>query len=309
MPDQALSVRHHDAPRYRGRFAPSPTGPLHFGSVVAAVASYAAARSHGGEWAIRIDDLDRPRAVPGAADDILRMLEALGMTWDGRVVFQSTRGAAYHAAFHRLRRSGLVYPCRCSRKEIADSSIRGIEGYVYPGSCRSGLAGRARAWRIDARAPAIAFDDAVQGPQHQDVATAVGDFVLYRSDGQYAYHLACAVDDAEQGITHVVRGADLLVSTPRQILVQRALGLATPRYAHVPVAVNADGQKLSKQTLAAAVTRDAASDTLIAAFDFLGQDVDAAGMCGLDCATLWRELLPRWRFDRIPRTSTRPAPA
>lgn len=289
---------------YRGRYAPSPTGPLHFGSVVAAVASYADARSRGGTWLVRIDDIDRLRTTPGAADDILRVLAALGMSWDERIVYQSRRTDAYHSALHELRARRLVYPCRCSRREIADSSVRGIEGFVYPGTCREGCAGRARAWRYDTRDGIVRFGDAIQGEIAQDVGTAIGDFVLYRADRVYAYHLACAVDDAEQGITHVVRGADLLVSTPRQILLQRVLGYPHPRYAHVPVAVDVRGAKLSKQTHAAAVTERDAAPALRRALIFLGQRLpdDAARM---DVQTLWQWALPRWKLEHVPRCTSR----
>ena len=211
---------------YRGRFAPSPTGPLHFGSLVAAVGSFLEARAHGGEWLVRIDDLDPPRVVRGAADEILETLDACGMHWDGRVAYQSTRSDAYHCALHGLRQSGRMYACACSRREIADSAVAGMEGYVYPGTCRKGMpAGRAaRAWRIDTQGTTVVFDDAIQGLVTQDVCRDIGDFVLYRADRVYAYHLAVAVDDAEQGITDVVRGADLLESTPRQVFLQRLLG-------------------------------------------------------------------------------------
>jgi glutamyl-Q tRNA(Asp) synthetase len=288
---------------YRGRFAPSPTGPLHFGSVVAAVASYADARAHGGEWLLRIDDLDAPRVAPGATEAILATLRALGMAWDGEVVYQSRRHDAYHAALHALRAAGRVYPCRCSRREIADSSIRGIEGYVYPGTCRGGLDRSARAWRYDTRGARVSFDDAVQGGVGQDVEHDIGDFVLYRADGIYAYHLAVAVDDAGQGVTHVVRGADLLVSTPRQIVLQRALGLPQPRYAHVPVAVDARGEKLSKQTHAAPVAPADAPMALRHALRFLNQALPAQADA-MSCAALWAWVLPRWQLGRVPRVST-----
>ncbi|HWP89653.1 MAG TPA: tRNA glutamyl-Q(34) synthetase GluQRS, partial [Burkholderiales bacterium] len=258
---------------YRGRFAPSPTGPLHFGSLVAAVASYLEAKSRAGEWLVRMEDLDTPRNVPGAADDILRALTACGMRWDDAVIYQSARTDAYHAELHRLRALGLVYPCACSRREIADSAISGIEGPVYPGTCRAGLApGKTvRAWRIDVRGADIRFDDALQGPMHQDLATDIGDFVLLRADHVYAYQLAVVVDDAEQGITDVVRGADLLDSTPRQIFLHKLLEFTPPRYCHVPVAANANGEKLSKQTHAAAVDYARPQAALVPALRFLGQ--------------------------------------
>jgi len=289
-------------PLYRGRFAPSPSGPLHFGSLVAAVASCLDARCCGGEWLVRIDDLDPPRVVAGAADDILRALKACGMQWDGTLAYQSKRNDAYHAALHRLRAPGLVYPCACSRREIADSAAGGIEGPVYPSTCRNGTAAGkiARAWRIDTRGATIAFDDAIQGHVRQDIETEIGDFVLYRADGVFAYHLAVAIDDAEQGVTDVVRGADLLGSTPRQIYLQRLLGLPTPHYCHVPVALDAAGEKLSKQTLAAPVDAARPLPALVAALRFLGQEPPAE-LARSDCAALWQWAIPHWRRDRIPR--------
>ena len=255
---------------YRGRFAPSPTGPLHFGSLVAAIASYLDARHCGGEWLVRIEDTDTPRSVAGAADDILATLAACGLLHDGGVVCQSTRSEAYHAALHYLRQHKRAYPCACSRREIADSGLRGIEGAVYPGTCRHGIGDKtARAWRIDTRGARIEFDDAVQGRIAQNLETDIGDFVLYRGDHIYAYQLAVVIDDAEQGITDIVRGADLLDSTPRQILLQRLLGLPTPLYAHVDVVTSAQGEKLSKQTGAAGVDPCEAAAALARAAEFL----------------------------------------
>jgi glutamyl-Q tRNA(Asp) synthetase len=292
-------------PAPRGRFAPSPTGPLHFGSLVAAVGSYVDARARGGEWLVRIEDVDTPRVVPGAADDILRTLEACGMAWDGSIVHQRTRSDAYHAALHELRRQRNVYACACSRREIADSAVAGIEGYVYPGTCRGGLAQarKARAWRVRTRGAVIGFDDVIQGRVEHDLEKDIGDFVLYRADGVYAYQLAVVVDDAEQGITHVTRGSDLLDSTPRQIHLQHLLGVRTPVYAHLPVAVNAQGQKLSKQTLAQPVDRDRIAESLVLALRFLGQEppagLEAAGM-----NDIWRWAMPNWRLERVPRVRT-----
>jgi glutamyl-Q tRNA(Asp) synthetase len=247
----------------RGRFAPSPTGPLHFGSLVAALASACDARHDGGEWLLRIEDVDLPRARPGAEAAILRTLEAYGFTWDGPVLRQSTREAAYRDALDVLRARGEVFACACSRRELeAAPPGRGGER-VYPGTCRQGvpdaLAGRGRralrlALRHDGEA-CVEFRDRLQGPQRQDLITEVGDFVLQRADGLAAYQLAVVVDDAAQGVTDVVRGADLLDNTPRQIALQRALGLRTPRYLHVPVVVNERGEKLSKQTGARALDR------------------------------------------------------
>ena len=288
--------------RYRGRFAPSPTGPLHFGSLVAAVGSYLEARTRGGDWLVRIEDLDPPRVVPGATDEILRTLERCGMHWDEPVIRQSTRDDAYHAALHELGQRGLVYPCACSRREIADSGARGIEGLVYPGTCRAGLppGKTARALRLDTRGAAVQFTDALQGEIAQDIETQVGDFVLYRADRVFAYQLAVVVDDAEQGVTHVVRGADLLDSTPRQIYLQRLLALPTPRYAHLPVAVNADGEKLSKQTLAPAVDVERPVPQLVAALCFLGQG-PPAHLIEADVASFWKWALAKWDASRIPR--------
>lgn len=243
---------------YVGRFAPSPTGPLHLGSLVAALASYLDAKAHQGRWLVRIDDLDQPRCVPGAGEAILASLAALGLQADGEVVWQSRRHGAYRDAFERLREAGAVFPCACTRREIADSRLhptqRGREA-VYPGTCRHGLApGRLpRAWRMRTGQTEIRFNDRWQGETTQDLASEVGDFVLLRADGQWAYQLAVVVDDAAAGVTDVVRGADLIESTPRQILVQQSLGLPTPRYLHVPVVTNAQGEKLSKQTEAPAI--------------------------------------------------------
>jgi len=260
-------------PGYRGRFAPSPTGPLHFGSLTAAVGSYLEARFHNGEWLLRMEDLDTPRTVAGAADDILRTLEACGLYWDETIVYQSRRTTAYEDALCELQRIGAVYPCACTRREIADSALHGIDGPVYPGTCRNGLPEdrEGRTWRVRTNNEAIEFDDALQGHQLQHLDSEIGDFVVKRADGLFAYQLAVVVDDAFQNITHVVRGADLLASTPRQIYLQHLLGLTSPHYMHLPVAINAAGEKLSKQTLAAPVDRNKPSATLWHALTFLQQ--------------------------------------
>jgi glutamyl-Q tRNA(Asp) synthetase len=295
-------------PRYRGRFAPSPTGPLHFGSLVAALGSYLDARAQGGEWLVRMEDLDPPREVPGAAADILRTLEALGLGWDGTVVRQSERGEAYATALARLERGGATYPCACTRKEVGDAALAGSDGSrVYPGTCRHGLpASRAaRATRVRVGDAEVEFHDALQGRMGQRLALDVGDFVLRRADGLIAYQLAVVVDDAAQGITDVVRGADLLDSTPRQILLQRLLGVPTPRYLHLPVATDAAGEKLSKQTLAAPLELARPGAALVAALRFLGQrpdprHVDAAPAELLaSAAASWdRASIPRVRVAR-----------
>jgi len=295
--------------RYRGRFAPTPSGPLHFGSMVAAVGSFLDARSHGGSWLVRVDDLDPPRTVPGATDAILRCLEAFAMHPDGSVVYQSTRNDAYHAALHKLRESGLTYPCACSRKEIGDTGLAGVDGAVYPGTCRQGLAAgrRARALRLRCKGTVVEFDDGIQGHVRQDLQLEIGDFVVYRADHVFAYHLACAVDDAEQGVSHVVRGADLIASTPRQIHLQEVLGLPTPAYLHLPVAVDAAGVKLSKQTLAPPVDSNVPEAALARVLLFLGLPPPAE-IRGAGLHELWTWAIQNWRRERLPRARSIRAP-
>lgn len=297
--------------RYRGRFAPSPTGPLHFGSLVAALGSYADARAAAGEWLVRMEDLDPPREQPGAADAILRGLEAFGFEWDGPVMRQSLRGDAYRDALDRLAALGASYPCACTRKELQDSALTAPDGsLVYPGTCREGLPpGKAmRGVRVRVGDAVIAFDDAVQGRVVQHLAREVGDFVVRRADGLVAYQLAVVVDDAAQGITDIVRGADLVDSTPRQIHLQRLLGLATPRYAHLPVAVNDAGEKLSKQTLAAPIDAAHPARALVAALRFLGQRPPAELARG-DARTLHAWAAAHWSRESVPRARVLTAPA
>ncbi|MGB8436263.1 MAG: tRNA glutamyl-Q(34) synthetase GluQRS [Burkholderiales bacterium] len=296
---------------YRGRFAPSPTGPLHFGSLVAAVGSRADARAAGGQWLVRMEDLDPPREVAGAADAILRALEAFGMEWDGSVRYQSTRTDAYRDALNRLSAANLTYPCGCTRKEIADSALRfetapTREG-VYPGTCRNGLPpGRtARSVRMRVDEAVIEFDDAVQGRTRQHLGREVGDFVLLRADGHVAYQLAVVVDDADQGITDVVRGADLLDSTARQILLQRYLGAPLPRYCHLPVITDESGTKLSKQTLAVPVDPARPTAALAQALAFLGHAVpDEAVRAGT--SEIWKWAIAHWDRARVPRARALP---
>lgn len=262
--------------RYRGRFAPSPTGILHFGSLTAAVASYLCARQAGGDWLVRIEDVDRQREVPGSAEHILETLQTFGMQWTEPVVRQSERTQLYTNAVNRLLESGAAYECSCSRAEIAAiAGTRGADGDEarYPGWCRDGVREPARPRAVRFRTPPgmVSFEDDIQGPTHLDVADHVGDFVIRRRDGFFAYQLAVVVDDADQGITHVVRGADLLGSTPRQILLQRALRLPTPRYAHVPLATNANGVKLSKSAGAAAIDTEHPAAELWRVLSFLRQ--------------------------------------
>ena len=264
-----------------GRFAPSPTGPLHSGSLVAAVGSYAMARRAGGLWLLRMEDLDTPRVVPGVADDMFRTLESLGFAWDGEVMWQSRRSDAYEAALERLLASGDAYPCGCSRAEIARAATapHDDEGELaYPNICRNGLPpGReARSYRVKVGAEPISFHDLVVGEKSYDLARVCGDFVVKRADGLFAYQLAVVVDDAAQGVNQVVRGADLLSSTPRQIHLQRLLGYDTPVYAHLPLVTGPGGAKLSKRDSAVSLAagRDLARDggrLIFTALRFLGQ--------------------------------------
>ncbi|WP_049226908.1 tRNA glutamyl-Q(34) synthetase GluQRS [Neisseria sicca] len=242
---------------YIGRFAPSPTGLLHIGSLLTALASYADARANRGKWLVRMEDLDPPREMPGAAAHILHTLEAFGFEWDGEVVWQSRRHSLYRDALGCLKEKGLLYPCYCSRKDWQAAAAQGADGFVYNGRCRRPEdrphTDKPPAWRIRVNDETIGFDDGIVGHYAQNLARDIGDFVLLRADGFWAYQLAVVADDADQGITHIVRGQDLLVSTPRQIYLQRCLGFATPHYAHLPLLVNKHGQKWSKQTLAPAL--------------------------------------------------------
>jgi glutamyl-Q tRNA(Asp) synthetase len=288
---------------YRGRFAPSPTGPLHFGSLVAATASYLDARAAGGEWLVRIEDVDRPRSVPGAADEILRTLERFGFAWDGSVVYQSARQDLYLAALEHLKQGGFAFPCGCSRREIETG-----QNSVYPGTCRGGLHREraVRSWRVRVPEDLVCFDDRVQGRWCQQLASEVGDFVVLRADGFFAYQLAVVVDDGEQGITDVVRGVDLMDSTPRQLYLQRLLASPTPRYLHVPVAVNSRGEKLSKQTLAAPAGCNSPVETLHKVLRFLGQSTPEET---LNLADFWDWAIGHWRPDTVPAERACPAPA
>ena len=277
---------------YRGRFAPSPTGLLHFGSLVAAVGSWLRARQAGGRWLLRMEDIDPPREVPGSAAAILAALPAFGLVADEPVLLQSERRAAYDAAFARLREIDAVFPCWCSRSELAAA------GPHRDGRCTSRPdPGREPAWRLRTPDVDIAFDDALQGPQRQNLREAAGDFVIHRVEGLYSYQLACVVDDAHQGITEVVRGSDLLDSTPRQIHLQRLLGLPTPRYLHLPLALDAQGRKLSKSSQAVPVDPADPLPALRRALEFLGQPPTAeAG----DAPTLLASASRRFDPTRLP---------
>ncbi len=294
---------------YVGRFAPSPTGPLHFGSLVAATGSYLDARHHGGRWLLRIEDVDAPRCIPGAAEGILRTLERFGFEWDGEPVWQSRRTAAYADALERLKTGGHAYACACTRRELAEAPLARDGSRIYPGTCRNGPPpGRvARAWRVRV-AGSIAFDDAVQGAQEEDLERELGDFVVLRADGLFAYQLAVVVDDADAGVTHVVRGADLLDSTGRQRYLQRLLGMAELHYAHLPLATNAAGEKLSKQTLARAIDEQPAAAALLAALAFLGQNPPSQ-LAGATLAETWQWARAHWSLARVPRRHAIPAPA
>ena len=279
---------------YVGRFAPSPTGPLHAGSLAAAMASYLDARAHQGRWLIRIEDLDEARTIAGAAEQMISTLAAFGMQSDDEVVWQSRRKDFYQAAFERL--APHVYPCSCSRKEIADSQtgLAADGAAIYPGTCRQGLSHSRspRAWRLRVDdSTSIEFEDRLQDRIREQLATAAGDFVLKRADGFWAYQLAVVVDDALQGVTDVVRGADLLGSTARQIYLQKLLAVPTPRYMHVPVVRNASGEKLSKQTGAQPLDMSRPLQELMAAAHNLGLEIVPAAET---LQAFWETAIPAW---------------
>lgn len=295
---------------YRGRFAPSPTGPLHFGSLIAAVGSYLEARTHQGEWRVRIEDVDTPRCRPEHESAILRTLVSYGFRIDGEIMRQRDRSHAYQAALNRLHYDQHVFGCACTRKEIGDSLLGSDGAPLYPGTCRNGItAGKeARAWRLRVHDRDVGFTDAVQGWTAQNLANEVGDFVLLRADGLFAYQLAVVVDDAEQSITHVVRGADLLASTPRQIYLQQCLGVTTPHYVHLPVVVNAAGEKLSKQTLAEPLDDNNPVPALWQALRFLGQQPPAE-LAQTSRDALWQWALQHWQLAHVPRCMSAPFPS
>lgn len=290
---------------YIGRFAPSPTGPLHFGSLIAAVASYCDAKAKHGKWLVRMEDLDKPREVRGAADTILQQLEAFGFTWDEQIIYQSQRAAYYEAALQSLKQNKLVYPCTCSRKEIVDSATTsGVEGGIYPKTClnHSPKTNKNVAFRVITSEKNGSFTDAIQGNITQNIAKDIGDFILKRADGLFAYQLAVVVDDAAQHITDVVRGADLLASTPRQIYLQQRLNLATPRYAHLPVAVNTTGEKLSKQTFAKPIDAQLAAPLLTNALIFLGQQ-PPADLAKQAITDIWHWAINHWQIAKVPQAN------
>lgn len=292
--------------KYVGRFAPSPTGQLHIGSLMSAVASYLDARFHHGRWLVRIEDVDPPRTIKGSAASILKTLENFGLFWDEAVVYQSQRHALYETALEQLQQQQMVYPCSCSRKHIWEQArLIGLDGPIHVGECIKdkkdvGQSKITAAWRVRTCNDVIAFEDAVIGHYQQNIQQEVGDFVLRRTDGFWAYQLAVVVDDAHQGINHVVRGQDLLTSTPRQIYLQRLLGYDTPHYAHIPLLINQKGQKWSKQTHAPALNMNNKEVLLRQVFQYLGLPV-APDVDSLADLLQWAVL--HWCINQVPQQS------
>jgi len=290
---------------YVGRFAPSPTGPLHFGSLLAAVASYLQARVNGGTWLLRVEDIDPPREQPRADERIIEALQAYGFEWDGPVTYQSRFAARHEALVQNLLDSGLAYPCSCSRRDLA-SVPRGPLGAIYPGTCRNGSRDSEVAIRVRTDDEPIRFIDELQGEQTHRLESESGDFVIKRRDGLIAYQLAVGVDDHDQGITEVVRGIDLLDSTPRHIHLQRLLGLETPGYCHIPVAENPDGQKLSKLTGATEIDLAQVRPVLVCALDALGQR-PPADLAASNLESIWAWATDSWRPDVMANQKSIPA--
>jgi glutamyl-Q tRNA(Asp) synthetase len=298
----SASARPPDSRGPCGRFAPTPSGPLHLGSLLAAVGSYLSVKQANGRWLLRIEDLDRNRAIPGVAEQMLQTLESFGFEWDGKVEFQNDRILFYEQALACLEAKGLCYPCRCSRSQLATQLIEPGEELVYPGTCRSDpdahQGPHALRFRTDARMPEIGFVDRLQGPVSEDCHRRAGDFVIRRRDGFFAYHLAVVVDDELQGITEVVRGCDLLSCTPRQILLQQALGYRTPAYAHLPLLLEADGRKLAKSRHAVPLDAGRAAPALWEALVWLRQEPPAE-LAGAPVREIWAWALPNWRPERL----------
>tara|TARA_B110000483_G_scaffold4370_1_gene5129 strand:- start:2562 stop:3464 length:903 start_codon:yes stop_codon:yes gene_type:complete len=287
---------------YVGRFAPSPTGPLHFGSLVAAVASFIQARSKNGRWLLRIEDIDPPREQPGATESIIRALEHYGFQWDGSVAYQSANHEAHENALQSLINQSLAYPCKCSRRDLADAK-RGPLGIVYPGTCRGSEDSIAAAIRLRTNDAEIGFQDVLQGHLTQRLESESGDFVIRRRDGLTAYHLAVVVDDEIQGITEVVRGIDLLDSTPRQIWLQRLLQYQTPNYVHIPVITHTDGSKLSKLTGATGISLNSAAKTLCAALSVLGQNPPRE-LVHASISDVWSWASESWQIEQLTGQKT-----
>jgi glutamyl-Q tRNA(Asp) synthetase len=283
--------------RYIGRFAPSPTGPLHFGSLVAAVASYLQARVHNGLWILRIEDIDPPREQPGATKLILDALESYGFEWDGDVIYQSATTATHDAALHSLLRRGLAYPCGCSRKDLAEVA-RGPLGVIYPGTCRNGCSASETAIRIRTNNEPISFEDALQGMQTQCLESESGDFIIRRRDGLIAYQLAVVVDDQIEGITEIVRGIDILNSTQRQIWLQQLLGYSTPQYVHIPVITHPNGDKLSKLTGARGIPLENPPAMLVAALLALRQE-PPSDLNASRIQDIWQWAVSNWKLEPL----------
>ena len=290
---------------YRGRFAPSPTGPLHFGSLLAAIASYLQAKVSGGAWLLRIEDIDPPREQPGADRAIVTALEKFGFEWDGPVGYQSAARERHEWLLRQLSEAGYAYPCSCSRRDLADVQ-RGLLGAIYPGTCRNGCDGTEVAIRVRTDDSPIEFVDRLQGPQSMVLERESGDFIVKRRDGLIAYHLAVGADDADQGITEVVRGIDLLSSTPRQIYLQRLLELPSPDYLHIPVIENQRGQKLSKLTGARAIPTDCPGPLLVAALAALGQQ-PAVELAAASLEEIWAWARTHWRVQALAGQKRIPA--
>jgi len=286
---------------YRGRFAPSPSGPLHFGSLVSALASYLDAKANHGVWLVRMEDIDPPREMAGAADTILKQLERHGLHWDETVLYQSQRSKAYQSVLEELKQADQIYPCQCSRQQIKEQ--QGIHNY----RCELFDQTAPYALRLSAKKPCqITFHDIFQSNQQQDIQQEVGDMVLYRKDQLFPYQLAVVVDDAFQQITHVIRGSDLLSSTPRQIYLQQQLKLPTPEYGHIPVAVNPNGQKLSKQNHAKSIDDNTAEQNLATAIRWLGLPLPASHTF-TNCDELLTWGISHWKRSKIPKTQEKVA--
>jgi len=285
---------------YIGRFAPSPTGPLHMGSLITAVASYCQAKNQKGKWLLRIEDIDPPREVPNASNNIISDLEKLGFEWDGEIIYQSQRQELYEQALENLHQTNLIYPCGCSRSEINASSIHTRYGIRYIGTCREGLpvGKKARSIRLKVPDKDFHFTDLIQGKYNQNLQLDIGDFVVKRADGQIAYQLAVVIDDATQSVTEIVRGSDLLDSTIRQQYLQQCLGYAQPSYAHIPVLVNSAGDKLSKQTGASAINLESSGTALIQALCYLNQ-APPKSLKRASVKEIWRWALEHWQIQKI----------
>lgn len=298
-----MSISHYQdtEPHYRGRFAPSPTGLLHFGSLVTAVGSYLQAKSQQGEWLLRIDDIDPPREQKGAAENILTTLEAFGFEWDGQVIYQSRNQLHYREAISQLCKQELAYPCSCSRAQIMKLNLSNENKHIYPGSCRNGVVSACSepSIRLRTNPQQIEFIDMIQGKQSINLEKSQGDFILQRRDGYFSYHLASGIDDAEQGITEVVRGSDLLDCTPSQLHVQNSLHLDNPKYCHLPIVVNNTGQKLSKQSHAKPIKPENAIPLLYQSLAFLGQ-VPPSELLEASINETWQWAISHWQLKCVP---------